>query len=108
MCYFWLMTVLGFGGLLDSESYMPSGVSLKVVDLIGCIRVCVRFSDHARGCMCVLACIMVCLCACRQNYTVNLLSFRFGAETVCWICTGCVCLCLCVRVCMLTFDLSLL
>ncbi len=41
VCYFWLMTVLGFRGPLDSESYMPTGVSLKVVDLIGCIRVCV-------------------------------------------------------------------
>lgn len=73
MCVLFLaysMTVLGFGGPLDSESYMPSGVSLKVVDLIGCIRVCVCvvcvsicvcFSDHVCGCMCALACTMVCV-----------------------------------------------
>lgn len=53
VCYFWLMTVLGFGGLLDSESYMPSGVSLKVVDLIGCIRVCVCTSVTMRVDVCV-------------------------------------------------------
>lgn len=49
VCYFWLTTVLGFRGPLDSESYMPTGVSLKVVDLIGCIRVsvCVRVAMHA-------------------------------------------------------------
>lgn len=46
MCYFWLMTVLGFRGPLDSESYMPTGVSLKVVDLIGCIRDCVYVCVH--------------------------------------------------------------
>lgn len=35
--YFWLTTVLGFRGPPDSESYMPTGVSLKVLGLIGCI-----------------------------------------------------------------------
>lgn len=60
VCYFCLMTVLGFRGLLDSESYMPTGVSLKVVDLIGCIRVrmCVCVPSlcadlNARMCVCV-------------------------------------------------------
>lgn len=58
MCYFWLMTVLGFRGPLDSESYMPTGVSLKVVDLIGCIRVsvCVRVSALTRTLECVCVC----------------------------------------------------
>lgn len=56
MCYFWLMTVLGFRGPLDSESYMPTGVSLKVVDLIGCIRDRVYVCVHAERtfvCVCV-------------------------------------------------------
>lgn len=48
VCYFWLMTVLGFGGPLDSESYMSTGVSQKVVDLIGCIQVFLSLSrSHA-------------------------------------------------------------
>lgn len=57
VCYFWLMTVLGFRGPLDSESYMPTGVSQKVVDLIGCIRVCV----------CVCACVSPCTLDCEVN-----------------------------------------
>lgn len=48
------MTVLGFGGLLDSESYMPTGVSVKVVNLIGCC-LCV--------CVCVCSCVNQCVYA---------------------------------------------
>lgn len=61
------MTVLGFGGLLDSESYMPSGVSLKVVDLIGCIRVCVCALQWPCAWMYVCACLHNGLSVCMQT-----------------------------------------
>lgn len=56
------MTVLDFGGLLDSDSSKPTGGALKVVvDLIGCVCVSVHGAcEHAHiythAAVCAVAC----------------------------------------------------
>jgi len=91
VCYFWLMTVLGFRGLLDSESYMPTGVSQKAVDLIGCIRGCVSVCAS----LCVHLCVCVCLCVCELNYiwSENDVFCRCAKEHVCAFTSVCIFFC---------------
>ena len=104
VCYFWLMTVLGFRGPLDSESYMPTSVTLKVVDLIGCIRLC--------GCVCVYVCVSVhawmCVCV---HVSVHACSLSVCATLLLCVHSNIhvflhlfVYLCVCVCVCALTFP----
>lgn len=114
-CSFWFMAVLGFRGPLDSESYMPTGVSLKVVDLIGCIRLCVCVCWGV--CACVCLCAEVCLCACSNARVwvrarkLNCEGTHFVSFCVCAVCEFLhlfalyMCIFVCKRMCMhLTFS----
>lgn len=91
------MTVLGFRGPLDSKSYMPTGVSLKVVNLIGCIRVCAC----VRACLCARMHTRKCVCACELNCIRTVSPFVCAQDHVCVLTSVYIFAHVCVR---LTFS----